>query len=316
MYDSLKDGRARQFFNEATQLELNQLQEDFEKNKLTLIPIAGIIQLPTPKSVRERITNKQIEFKPNAPITYNSQHDRLEVTRLFVREKLFETPCALINATILKVLKEQTDIKIVVLVGGFAESDIVQEDVRSKIQETYPEVKVVVPTSPFRAVLTGAVLFGHNPAIFKSRISRATYGIATNQVFDESKHDLSKKWHDEENKVHRCKDVFSVHVKKGEHVSLNEEREAQTYTPIYKSQKEVGLDVYESSEVGPTKGTVMYTTDIGCKKLGRIDIEVPTAEESSERGVSVRMIYGGTQLSVIAKCAHTGKECRTQIRFD
>ncbi|KAH3725275.1 hypothetical protein DPMN_051109 [Dreissena polymorpha] len=295
-----------------------KLEREFEASKLSIIPDSSEekIKLSTPKLVREYITNNKIKFVDGAPISYNKNEETLEVNRVFVREKLFKTPCDLINATILKVLKEQPEIKIVVLVGGFAESGIVKQNVGDNIKKTFPDVKVVVPTSPFRAVLTGAVLFGHDPFIYKSRISRATYGVRTNTIFKEATHNPSKKWFDEENKVHRCKDVFDIHVKIGDSVSLNEALEAKTYTPLYKAQKEISIPVYESSEVGPTDGSVMYTTDSGCREIANIKVEIPTAEESSKRGVSVRMIYGGTQLSVIAECAHNGKECPAVIRFN
>ncbi|KAH3773902.1 hypothetical protein DPMN_175273 [Dreissena polymorpha] len=312
------DKKVQQLFKEATTYEITKLEREFEASKLSIIPDSTEekIKLSTPKLVREYITNKKMMFVEDAPISYNNNDETLEVKRQFVREKLFATPCALINQTVLKVLKEQPEIKIVVLVGGFAESGIVQQNVAATIKETFPDVKVVVPTSPFRAVLTGAVLFGHNTFIFKSRISRATYGVGTNQLFDEAMHNPLKKWLDEENNVHRCKDVFSIHVKKGDSVALNVELEAKTYIPLYKAQKEVSIPVYESSEVGPTDGSVMYTTDSGCTKIADIKVAIPTANESSERGVSVRMIYGGTQLSVNAVCTHTGKVCPAVIRFN
>ncbi|XP_052229533.1 heat shock 70 kDa protein 12B-like isoform X2 [Dreissena polymorpha] len=318
MYDSFKGGKVRQLFSEAEYYEIMKLEEEFENCKLTIRPDTSDekIKIPIPNLVREKIKEKELELKNNAPITYNIKTQTLEVKRRYVREKLFEVPCSLIHNTISTVLKEHAEIKIVVLVGGFAESSIVQENLRSKLKEKFAEVKVVVPTSPFRAVLTGAVIFGHNPLIFTSRISRATYGIAVNELFDETKHNQSKKWFDEEDNVHRCKDVLSIHVKKGEAVALNEALNKKTYLPWSKSSKVIHLQVYETSDSGPVNGSVMYTTDHGCKKIAEISVDVPTAEESSKRDVSVRMIYGGTQLSVIAVCAHTGKECRAVIRFD
>ncbi|KAH3854943.1 hypothetical protein DPMN_097503 [Dreissena polymorpha] len=103
----------------------------------------------------------------------------------------------------------------------------------------------------------GAVLFGHDRLIYKSRISRATYGVRTNVLFDDKKHDQTKKWLNNEDGKYYCNDVFDLHVKKGQSVVLNELTIGKTYLPMYKHQKQLTLQLFKSVSDGHEDGTVM-----------------------------------------------------------
>jgi hypothetical protein len=59
------------------------------------------------------------------------------------------------------------------LVGGFAESDIAQDEVRAP----FSDKRVITPNESGFVVFKGAVLFGHDPKVGKSRISKYTCGV-------------------------------------------------------------------------------------------------------------------------------------------
>lgn len=53
---------------------------------------------------------------------------------------------------------EVIETKVILMVGGFSECEIVQDAIR----KAFPECRVVVPHQAGLAVLIGAVLFGHS----------------------------------------------------------------------------------------------------------------------------------------------------------
>ncbi|KAH3886643.1 heat shock 70 kDa protein 12B-like [Dreissena polymorpha] len=305
-------------FSMATPFEMMTIEHEFEKSKLAIGSEEQDekIRLNLPKSIRDSLRANTIKLKPGAPIAI-TKDEELQFKTSYIKEQLFDQTCKLINRVIDKVLERQSGIQTVVLVGGFAESHIVQHRIQKLLQQKYPSVKVVVPTSPFRAVLMGAVLYGHDMFIFRSRISRATYGVETNVLFDETKHDQSKKWFYEEKGEYYCKDVFDVHVEKGQSVILNEQTGGKTYVPIFESQTQISLNLIESYDPGPTGDQFMYTSQPSCKKVGEITVELTnTHVPVAEREVCVKMIYGGTQLSVIATESTTGQEYNAEIDFN
>ncbi|KAH3854949.1 hypothetical protein DPMN_097508 [Dreissena polymorpha] len=317
--DNFKGTEWSRKFSEATPLEVMNMEHEFEKCKIAIgsEEIDETIQLPLPCSVRESFRDGRIQLaNQQTQISITRQED-LKFETSFVRDNLFDQACRLINKVIENVLDKQNNIQTVVLVGGFAESSIVQEKLKLMLQQKYPTVQVVVPTSPFRAVLMGAVLFGHDRLIYKSRISRATYGVRTNVLFDDKKHDQTKKWLNNEDGKYYCNDVFDLHVKKGQSVVLNELTIGKTYLPMYKHQKQLTLQLFKSVSDGHEDGTVMYTTDESCKKVGEISVDLSDTDTTNpKREACVRMIYGGTQLSVIATEPVTGKEYNADISFN
>ncbi|KAH3746492.1 heat shock 70 kDa protein 12A-like isoform X1 [Dreissena polymorpha] len=306
-------------FTEATPFEMMKIEHEFEKCKLAIgaEEMDETIQLPLPRSVRDSFRTGKIKVnRSQTRISITGEED-LRFETSFVRDHLFDQACKMINQVIETVLENQKDIQTVVLVGGFAESPIVQENIKSLLQQKYPSVAVVVPTSPFRAVLMGAVLYGHDMFIYRSRVSRATYGVKGISVFDEKKHDESKKWFNTDTGINYCKDIFDIHVEKGQSVVLKEQTGGKNYIPLYKNQKSITLPLFVADTCGPSEGNVMYTTHPSCKKVGEIRVDLSdTDAPNSERKVCVKMIYGGSQLSVIATELTTGKEYNAEIHFN
>ncbi|KAL4224269.1 hypothetical protein ACF0H5_017723 [Mactra antiquata] len=288
------------------------MEANFETIKVqigSMDPDSLMMDVAIPNAICDGIEEKSITLKEESIIHYNEREFMFEYD--FVREKLFYTTCNMIYDTIQKVLEhEKPKAKTVILVGGLSESNMVIEILRKKVEEYFPGVKVVVPDSPYKSVLQGAVLYGHDLMIFSSRIGRETYGIATNRVFDEAKHDASKKWRNEITEDFWCKDIFSIHVKKGQSVSLLEPQPTRVYTPQYQDQKVVTLPTYSSSNIDP-----MYTTDEGCKKIGIMEVEMPDTTGGRDRDVEVSMLYGGTQIAVHAKDVTSGNEVNAEIVF-
>ncbi|KAK7878431.1 hypothetical protein WMY93_034325 [Mugilogobius chulae] len=81
-------------------------------------------------------------------------------------------------------------IEYLLLVGGLSSSHILYNHV---LKQFSPKLKVVRPLNPQEAVLKGAVTFGRDQSIIKSRKSPYTYGFSKIARFDASKHKPEKR---------------------------------------------------------------------------------------------------------------------------
>jgi hypothetical protein len=322
--DSFDGESWKTIFGKSTPIECLEMEDDFEQKKVTIGKKDRRLEkivLKVPYTIIKEIDQNNITCKDTHDFIL--EENEIKVRSEFVRNKLFKETCIKMFDIIKKVLQSYSlkDCRTVVLVGGFAESPIVVQHIREAIKEKFPDVKVVVPTSPFQAVLKGAVLYGHDPMIFRSRIARYTYGVEIRCLFNEKKHNKEKKWLNTEDNKYYCKDVLAVHVEKGQSVILKEQLEEHRYHPMFKNQKSAKVSIY-ASDRAPMNSTVegepkdvMYTTDEGCKKIGEIDVEMPDTALGTERNLLVRMVYGGTELSVIVIDKTSGKDFPLSINF-
>ena len=60
------------------------------------------------------------------------------------------------------------------LVGGFAESPFLQQELRRSFGES---MRIIIPQDVALTILKGAVVFGLDPTVVTVRRSRLTYGI-------------------------------------------------------------------------------------------------------------------------------------------
>ncbi|KAK3611845.1 hypothetical protein CHS0354_040519 [Potamilus streckersoni] len=195
------------------------------------------------------------------------------------------------------------DVNIIMMVGGFSESKMLQEMVRN----TFPEKMVIVPPQAGLAVLKGAVLFGHNPAVIGHRVCRFSYGVKTSLHFVNGKHREDKR--KTVGNKDFCVDIFDIHIHKGQSVKLNAKQVPMVYKPQKPEQKIVSFKFYSSSECSP-----IYVTDEGCRELGKITVDV-IRESTMENAVEVSFMFGGTEIQVEARDKKTGKATYTKVDF-
>ena len=73
-------------------------------------------------------------------------------------------------------------VKYIFLVGGFAESQILQDAIKGRFSSA--DRHVIIPVRPGLAVFRGAVQFGQNQDVFSTRVARFSYGFNRSQTFD------------------------------------------------------------------------------------------------------------------------------------
>lgn len=169
------------------------------------------------------------------------------------------------------------------LVGGFAESAILQDEMKKAYSSRY---KILTPRNAGIAVVQGATMFGKKPSIVNSRKMASTYGYRINKHFDPDKHPANKKtFYDG---VAFCKDIFSVVVKEDESIKTGEKKQF-SLAPLYKDQTRISFSFFGSSNPN-----VEYTTDPGVGSiLGEMTVDSPDTTKGIDRSIKINFAFWG-----------------------
>lgn len=92
-----------------------------------------------------------------------------------------------------QIITTETDIKAVLLVGGFGQNFYLKERLCSFLGSS---IEVRQPPNSWTAVVRGAVMMGaQSDAVqLKSRVARKHYGISLEYPFDANRHSLDQKY--------------------------------------------------------------------------------------------------------------------------
>lgn len=205
--------------------------------------------------------------------------------------KLFQPTVNGIVNLIDEILSEKSlrDVETVLMVGGFAECELVQKAIRNK----FPKKRIIVPEEAGLAVLKGAVLFGHMPKTVSARVARYTYGIQSWPMWNEDLHPVSKKVILDG--VARCKDVFFKFVERGQQVRAGHEM-SQVFQALKPEENSLECSIYISTDTDPS-----FVDDPSCSQLGVLTVPIPSNRLSNCIQVEETMVFGETELLVRAR---------------
>ncbi|XP_051279458.1 heat shock 70 kDa protein 12A isoform X4 [Dicentrarchus labrax] len=200
---------------------------------------------------------------------------------------------------------EVSDIKFLFLVGGFAESPLLQQAVQNMLQG---RSRIIIPHDVGLTILKGAVLFGLDPSIIKVRRSPLTYGVGVLNRFVEGKHPPEKllvkdgtRW---------CTDVFDTFIAADQSVALGE-MVKRSYTPAKPSQQVIVIHVYCSE-----KENVGFISEPGVRKCGTLRLDVTGTESTApRREIQTLMQFGDTEIRAMAVDVSTGRTVKSSIDF-
>ncbi|XP_047459120.1 heat shock 70 kDa protein 12A isoform X5 [Mugil cephalus] len=200
---------------------------------------------------------------------------------------------------------EVNDIKFLFLVGGFAESPLLQQAVQNMLQG---RSRIIIPHDVGLTILKGAVLFGLDPSVIKVRRSPLTYGVGVLNRFVEGKHPPEKllvkdgtRW---------CTDVFDTFIAADQSVALGE-MVKRSYTPAKPSQQVIVIHVYCSE-----KEIVGFISEPGVKKCGTLRLDVSGTESTApRREIQTLMQFGDTEIRAMAVDVSTGRTVKANIDF-
>uniref|UniRef100_A0A8B9C3B1 Heat shock protein family A (Hsp70) member 12B n=1 Tax=Anser brachyrhynchus TaxID=132585 RepID=A0A8B9C3B1_9AVES len=204
---------------------------------------------------------------------------------------------------------EVQGIKFLFLVGGFAESAMLQHAVQAAFG---PVCRVIIPQDVGLTILKGAVLFGLDPTIVRVRRSPLTYGVGVLNKFVEGKHPREKLLVKEGKNW--CTDIFEKFVSVDQSVALGEVVQ-RSYCPARAGQRKTIINIYCSAT-----DDVVYITDPGVRKCGTISLELPELGDAgspprARREIRAAMQFGDTEIKVTAMDIRTAKTVRATIDF-
>lgn len=257
-----------------------------ETLSLTLSPaLADLCPKLCRQMIEESMYRKCIEYK----------RGKIVFPERLVDDGIFKPVVRKIADHMKSILKEPLadDIKTIILVGGFAKSNIVQV----YIKDIFPDTKVIIPIDPGLAVLKGAVTFGQFEGILKTRVCDYTYGFETNRFcLATDPRDKIKRIGDEL----QCTQVFEKMVTIGDQIRVNEKVEKEfKASPGMRRMK---INIYKSKDPSP-----LFITDKGCEWFAEMTIEMPDTKGGVDRAVIISIQFGKTDITISARDKTTGR---------
>jgi len=166
----------------------------------------------------ERYGDKDVKLKSNEYLSLSSG----------MMKKLFSTVVERIKEHLKKLHKKSqlSKVQIMLLVGGFAESALLQEEIKNEFSG---RCKILIPNHASIAVVQGAVLFGKKPAKITQRIVSTTYGADCSRDFIYGLHTEEKKFVVDGTEMRN--NIFECFVKENEVVKLGK-KVKKTYHPL------------------------------------------------------------------------------------
>ena len=195
-------------------------------------------------------------------------------------------------------------VKFMFLVGGFAESPLLQNEIRKAFSS---QVRVIIPQDVGLTILKGAVMFGLDPTVVRVRRSAVTYGVGVLNKFIPTKHPPEKRT--VKDGVEWCTDIFDTFVVVDQSVALGE-KVTRSYTPAKSYQTSTTIGIYCSE-----KEHVMFTSDPGVRRCGELYLEMPDVTGGKSRELQATMMFGDTEIKVEALDLTSGRSAHASIDF-
>lgn len=233
----------------------------------------------TPKVTRSKYYSLQ------SPMKYEGETLSIP-SSVFVQfySKVLHDLCDHVREIITK--KECKGLKHIFLVGGFSESELLQNQLKTVIRNYNQTIRIILPPRPQSAVLTGGVQYGLNPDIITKRISQQTIGVRHCDSWSNEIHAGKQMLVTKDGRVH-CSEMFKTFFTASEPIQRTETM--QTFLPLYENQECIVIEVYTSSNK-----TVKFTSEVGVKKIGTLEMNLPDVDlPSSSRQVDVAMKFNG-----------------------
>ncbi|WAQ93668.1 HS12B-like protein, partial [Mya arenaria] len=240
--------------------------------------------------------------------TVSKTRDRLHVANKIFLDMFKESKEKLINHVEAQLRRtDLRNVKTIMMVGGFSESEIMQEAIKERFKDKGYEV--IVPEQAGLAVVKGAVIYGHNPDSICSRKMPFTYGISTAVPFEDNLHARVHRYVRADGKE-MCEDIFKTFTVKGEKVVPRKTSAKHTFQSPAAGNTRVTVEVYKSVEDTPP----MYTTD--CKRVGELVLHTRSCQVDQKALINVKMMFGGTKVSVEAQEQGTMGMNKVEAEFD
>lgn len=261
------------------------------------LPRSFVSQIIQSREARiDRYGEREVKIKSNEYLSLSSAMMR----------KLFAPVVESIKEHLNNLLRKPqlSKVQTMLLVGGFAESVFLQEEIKKTFSG---RCRILVPHHASVAVAQGAVIFGKKPTTITERVISTTYGIRCVRSFIAGVHPEEKKklidgteW---------CKDVFGRIVKENKVIKLGQ-RIKKIYHPPTPNTTSVLIAFHVS-----TDPETKFVTDPGVTQIGNISIQTPVNSKGTDRDIEVSMYFGGTEITATACDVSSGNKAQTTLDF-
>jgi hypothetical protein len=263
------------------------------------------VKMTIPRGTLDQMCKKHLKEDFETLVQSSPYHDKMILrydkmridTNLIV--DMFKQASERIIELISDVLKKLkgSNLKMIVLVGGFSGCKIIQESIKS----FFPNYRVIVPEDVELAVLNGAVLFGHKPDYIVARIARYTYGVDVMNEFNPDIYEPGRCV--VVNGKKKCDNIFYIYIKKGSVVELGA-KITRIITTVDPFQSNIPFPIFQSSIKCP-----QYIDIEGCTKLGTLTVDIQDPSEE-KRHFRVNMILATLNL----KSLHSMKSLEKNVQ--
>ena len=200
--------------------------------------------------------------------------------------------------------QQVSKVKTMLLVGGFADSALLREEMLYEFSDKY---RVLIPRNAAIAVVQGAVLFGKNPAKITERIVSTTYGADCSRDFDKTVHP-SEKWFLADGRQ-KCKDLFNCFIKEND-VARSGKSIKRMYSPLHENDTEITFGFYITRNPD-----CKFITGSGVTKIGSVKVQSPDISKGRGRDIEVSMHFGRTEIVATAVDITSGCSAQTTLDF-
>ncbi|CAI2162477.1 10848_t:CDS:2 [Funneliformis geosporum] len=185
------------------------------------------------------------------------------------------------------------------LVGGFSESKYLQFKVK---QEFKSQVSIIsVPRQPIAAIVRGAVDYGLNAKVIKSRVLKYTYGTKTSPLWTSADPKSRKR---PDGRIFK----FFTLAEKGKRVDVDEEV-SHSFSVARPEQTSMDMDIYVTRN-----GSAKFCDEDDVVLLGNFSVAMP--ELGLKRSVLYTLRFGEMEIRATAKNKQSGKEYHTSFKLE
>jgi len=200
----------------------------------------------------------------------------------------------------------ENPVNFIYLVGGFAESKMLQS--RVKVAFERGGLQVIIPMRPQLMVVKGAVIFGlRKGSTIQSRKARFTYGFASSRHYDKKDPSHVSRGHETiEGDKYVKGQIFDSLVKQGHTIKVLESHTSEERTPLYRSSTNVEFNLYSSSHP-----RAKFVDEPGLTCIGRVKVPCVHGEM-----LTIAMAFGSTEITATATNKNTGVVVKGEIKYN
>jgi len=203
-------------------------------------------------------------------------------------------------------LLEGTGCDFIYLVGGFSTSPVLRQRM---LDEFANKAQIIMPPLPGSAIVEGAVSFGLNPEMIRSRRSRLTYGCNVSRPFEENLDSARISSAFELDDRRYMFNRFCRFVRSGESIDIDQVIR-HTFVPTSSDQDSLNFFFFATKKENPR-----YVDEPDIEELGELEVDIASTVGQKDRRIEVSMSFGKTEIVVVAKDLQTNQLYKTKFRF-